>query len=428
MEGMDMNISNLLLVAGFGIAGFVIGLLLGRFRTQREILTLTADNAALKQANQTSSEMLRQQKTDFDRLREESRLVFEETASQILQQKSKAFAEGSKEGLGAILSPLGLQIKDFKDRLDALHSEQTSQKAQLIEKVESLQKQTESISAEANNLATALKSNNKTQGDWGERILEVMLEQAGFRKDIHYRVQQVLRTEDEGDKRPDVIINLPDNRCVVIDSKVSLLYYEQWSSAGTEEERQLALKAHLGAIKAQFDDLSKKFYQGSKHLEQTVDFVIMFIPVEPAYILAMKEGAGLWDEAYKKKVIMVSPTNLFAVIKLVDDLWNRDKQDKHVREIVDLAGKLYEKLISALNKLDTLGKRISSVQDAYDDSVKALKTGRGNVVKRALELNEMAGKIGMGQVPQRFLPDDGEDYEIEAPPPPLQLGEGTEES
>jgi DNA recombination protein RmuC len=377
-----------------------------RSRGAQRLLDLTSEKARLEAELSGLNDRLADQRRDFEELRERSTSEFRNLANQILEEKTSRFTETNKEKMTELLKPLDNDIKEFKARLETIHNQQTTQSAALIENVRNLKDQTDKVTAEANNLATALKSNTKTQGRWGELLLETLLERAGFMKGDHFLVQTVLKNDDGDRQIPDVIINLPDNRCVVVDSKVSLSAYDDFCSAESDEDRDTHLKKHVASIKTHYTDLAARGYENLRNLENSVDFVIMFVPIEPAYILAMKESRDLWDDAYSKKVIIVSPANLFAVIKLVDDLWNRDTQVKNTQKIVDQGRKLYEKFVGFLESLDAVGKKLDEAKSQYDTAVGRLSTGRGNAVRMSEELSKMGGRLSSKKIPVRFLDDD----------------------
>ena len=265
------------------------------------------------------------------------------------------------------------------------------------------------MSEEADNLTRALKGNSKVQGDWGEMLLETILDSSHLTKGIHYETQHNLKDEQGNNLRPDVILKLPEGKRIVIDSKVSLTAYVAYTESATPEEASRAVKDHLRSVRAHVDELSGKCYQAllDRTRSESPDFVIMFVPSEPAFLLAMQQDASLWSYAYNKKVIVSSPTNLFALLKIVDDLWKRDMQSRNARKIADEGSKLYDKFMGFAETLLDLGKSISASSEKYEKAIKQLKTGQGNLIRRTERLRELGVKA------TKSLPNQLSDYDEE---------------
>ena len=253
------------------------------------------------------------------------------------------------------------------------------------------------ISEEAHNLTQALKGSSKTQGDWGEMILETILENSGLEKGREFFVQEFLRDEagntitgaDGKKMQPDVLIKYPDGRNVIVDSKVSLTAYERYMAAETDEESESTVKQHLQSVKKHIDELSAKNYD---NYTDSLDFVMMFIPVEPAYFLVMKQDSNIWNYAYKKKILLISPTNLIAALKLVADLWKREHQNRNAFEIAERGGKLYDKFVSFAENMEDIGSNINRAQKSYDTALNQLKDGKGNLIGQVEKLKELGVK------------------------------------
>ncbi|MDR2853879.1 MAG: DNA recombination protein RmuC, partial [Prevotellaceae bacterium] len=296
------------------------------------ITKLTADNSKLLANANALADRLNTQKEEIETMQKTAHLQFEKIATQILDEKSGKFTEVNQKNIEAILKPLGENIDNFKKKVEETFTDETKQRASLDERIKMLVEQTNKVSSEANNLASALKGKAKTQGNWGEMILESILQQSGLEKNREYFAQQSHIDEDGKRFQPDILVNLPDNRTIIIDSKVSLTAYERFSSADTTEEQQIALAEHIKSVRAHIDELSKKKYDD---LDKSLDFVMMFVPIEPAYLLAIQNDQSLWSDAYSKRILLISPTNLIACLKIITDLWKRELQSKNAQDIVE---------------------------------------------------------------------------------------------
>jgi len=353
------------------------------------IAQLTVQESRLSANNSALTEKLATQKEEVEQLQRAAHLQFEKIASQLLEEKSARFTETNKTALETLLNPLKEDIGRFKTKVEETYDKESKQRFSLEEKVRELIEQTNKVSAEANNLATALKGQTKKQGDWGEMILERILETSGLTKGREYFVQQTIKDEEGRQLRPDVLVNLPDERVIIIDSKVSLVAYDRFASADSSEEQQAQLRAHVQSIYRHIDDLRGKQYD---NLDRALDFTMMFIPVEPAYLAAIQADADLWAHAYARRILLISPTNLIACLKLISDLWNREKQSRNAMEIVKRGEKLYEKFISFTTSLEEVGRHIGKAQMAYGTALDQLRNGRGNLVTQALQLKALGLK------------------------------------
>lgn len=365
---------------------------------------LTADNYAL-------TDKLAVQKTEIEEFRRNSQIEFENIANRVLKAKTSEFTETNKVNLEAILRPLGEDISKFKTKVEEVYEKESKQRFSLEEKVKELVEQTNKVSSEANNLATALKGQARKQGNWGEVILESILQKSGLVRDREYFVQKTFKDDEGKILRPDVLINLPDTRTIIIDSKVSLVAYDRFSSAETAEEQNIFLLEHLRSIREHIDNLHGKKYD---NLETALDFTMMFVPIEPAYLTAIQTDQDLWSYAYSKRILLISPTNLIAALKLVTDLWKREMQTKNAMEIVKRGELLYEKFVGFIESMEDVGKHITRTQNAYDNAIGQLKNGNGNLIGQAIKLKGLGLKSSK-EIPPTLVPVDFETEEISEP-------------
>lgn len=340
---------------------------------------------------------------------------FEALAGKILDEKSTKFTEQNKTNLDQLLNPLRLQINDFRGKVEEAQKDSNATRVELRGKLESLEKLNQQLSAEAHNLTTALRGSSKAQGDWGEFILRDLLEKAGLREGEQYRFQESFSAAIDEDgargkaSRTDVIINLPGGRHLVVDSKVSLNAYTDYANAVAEDTRKIALKQHLASVRAHFDSLARRSYHKLSGLESP-DFVVMFIPVEPAFLLAMQEAGDLWREAYERNVLLVGPTTLLFVIRIVDNLWQQEQQARSVADIVDRGTKLYEKFVNFVVDLSKVGESLRSADQSYQNAMNKLSTGSGNLIRQT-EMLKKAGIRTSKQLPVKLLDAAGLDAE-----------------
>jgi len=347
---------------------------------------LIIKNSELKAQNESLVQLLDNQKEEIKKIQEEGKLQFENLASKILEEKTQKFTLTNKQNLDTLLKPLGENLESFKKRVNEVYENEARERHSLNSTIKLMLEQTTKVSQEANNLANALKGQTKTQGDWGEMILERILEDSGLTKDREYFKQQTIKNEDGDSLRPDFTLKLPGNQLVIIDSKVSLNAYEKMNSSESAEEKAQLITLHIGSIKRHIDDLSRKRYD---HISESLDFTIMFIPIEPAFLVAVQHDQNLWNYAYSRHVILVSPTNLIAFLKLISDLWKRDNLSQNALKISEAGAKLYDKLVCFVDNLEKVGKNMDMAQKSYSDAFSQLYTGRGNLIKRAEDLKNM---------------------------------------
>lgn len=311
---------------------------------------------------------------------------FRTLAGDVLGEQSRRFKEENRESMDIILKPFKDNISEFRSRVDAIFTQQTEQSGALKNELQRLMELNKQITTETTNLTNALKGNSKVQGDWGEMILESILDNSNLIRGVHYQTQLNVKDEAGNNLRPDVVLNLPNNKQVIIDSKVSLTAYVNYVSAESEAERRAAMTAHVASLRQHVKELGAKSYQ---QLLNSPDFVIMFIPNEPAFLDALKEDNTIWNDAYEKKVIISSPTNLFALLKIVDDLWRRDEQNKNHENIIKLGVTLYDQLVAFSTTLEGVGTSLEQAQAKYDEAYKRLHTGNNNIVRVGEKLRKM---------------------------------------
>ena len=362
--------------------------------SQIEILTgenqkIFGRNAELSAINNSLQQALNNQKAEIEQIQETAKNEFKNLANEILEEKSKKFTESNRENLDLLLKPLGENLETFKKRVNEVYENEARERFSLNNTIKLMMEQTNKVSQEANNLATALKGQTKTQGDWGEMILERILEDSGLTKDREYFSQYHIKNEHGENQRPDFVLKLPGNQIIIIDSKVSLNAYERMVSAENEEERKQNLALHIGALKRHIDSLSQKKYDD---LKDSLDFTIMFVPVEPAFLTAVQHDSQLWNYAYHKHIILLSPTNLIAYLKLISDVWKRADQNANALEIAERGGKLYDKFVSFVENLEKVGKNIDLAKSSYTDAFKQLASGKDNLVTQTQKLKLLGAK------------------------------------
>ncbi len=340
-----------------------------------------SERDALKQ----SIEQLRTEREASERTMKSE---FKNLANEILAEHQHNLRQANLDSLDLLLKPFKDNITEFRERVERIYAHENEQRGALKNELDNLIKLNQQMTSSAANLTDALKGNSKVQGDWGEAYLETILESTGLVKGIHYHIQQNIKGEEGQNLRPDVVLSLPEERSIIIDSKVSLTAYVRYTEAESEAERRQALAEHVQSIKKHVQELALKEYQ---KLINSPDFVIMFIPTEPAFLEALKEDNTIWAEAYRRKIIISSPTNLFALLKMVGDMWRRDEQTKNQAEIVDKATKLYEQLVVFTEQLEGVGSALDTAKSKYDEAYKRLHTGNNNIVR----LGERLKKLGL---------------------------------
>jgi DNA recombination protein RmuC len=349
---------------------------------------------------------------------------FENLANRIFEDKQAKFTVQNKEALEVTLSPLRRDIGDFRKQVESAYDKETADRNKLVGQLSELQKQTMQVSADAVSLANALRGDNKAQGNWGEFILEKLLEDSGLSKGREYDTQVALKDESGKRRNPDVIIHLPEGRDIVIDAKVSLVDYERYFHADTDELKQQCLRQHLNSLRAHIKGLSHKDYENLDGVN-SLDFVLIFIPVEAAFMVALDQDPEMMRDAYDRGIILVSPSTLMVTLRTIKNLWRYADQNRNAQLIADKAGGLYDQFVLYIEALDEVGKHINKSQEAWDSARKRLSTGKGNLIRRTEELKKLGAKA------KKTLPDDLEledSAQTNLPKSPKQLADTFDQS
>ena len=377
-------------------------------RGRGEALLHGAGMKAQPSSLETQLKELREQKAE---LTQELRESFQSVATEIIRERTKDLNERAEE----TLKPLRDDLQRFGKQVSETYQEESRERFSLKNEIKSLVERSQAISEETTNLTKALRGDSKVQGDWGEMILERILERSGLRKGEEYFVQETLRdeagklitTEDNrGGLRPDVIVRYPNSGAMVIDSKVSLTAYSRYLSADTEEVRAMALREHLQSIRKHIDELSRKKYE--EHVSGAANFVMLFIPNEPAYSLALSHEPNLWEEAYAKNVVLINGTNLIAALRMAQDMWQRERQERNIQLILEKATGLYDKFATFTETFLEVGKKLQSASSAFDQARGQLSEGRGNLVRRVEQLKELGVKTNK-TLPATLVSDETEE-------------------
>jgi len=332
----------------------------------------------------------------FNQARDQLKQDFAHLANQIFEDKTTRFSKDSRESIGNILNPLREQLGDFKRKVEDVYDKETRDRQALYQQIDHLKQLNQQMSQDAINLTQALKGDSKVQGNWGEVILERVLEESGLRKGHEYETQVSLNAEGKR-YQPDVIVRLPDEKDMIIDAKVSLTGYERYCSGGGSADREQYLIEHVQSIRNHVRGLGQKAYEKLEGV-RTLDFVLMFVPVEGAFLLALEHDQSLFRYAFQRNIILVSPTTLLVTLRTVQNIWRFEQQNQNAQTIAKRGGELYDKFVSFVESMDDLGKHLDRAQGAYDESYKRLSTGKGNLVKQAVSLSKL-GVSGKKQLP-----------------------------
>jgi DNA recombination protein RmuC len=426
----------------FALAGFILGaaltvaLLRGRasslqaelLNTQQQLAKLGAEqeklealrrellvgNSALEQKLLSQQSHYQEQIALLADAKQTLSKEFENLANRIFDEKQSKFSLQSKEALEVTLSPLRRDIGDFRKQVESAYDKENAERNKLVGQISELQKQTMQVSADAVSLANALRGDNKAQGNWGEFILEKLLEDSGLTNGREYSTQVAKKDESGKRRNPDVIVHLPEGRDIVIDAKVSLVDYERYFHAEDEDEKQLCLRQHLNSLRSHIKGLSSKDYENLDGVN-SLDFVLIFVPVESAFMLALDHDPEMMRDAYDRGIILVSPSTLMVTLRTIKNLWRYADQNRNAQLIADKAGGLYDQFVLYIEALEDVGKHIEKSQEAWETAHKRLSSGRGNLVRRTEELKKLGAKA------KKSLPDN-----ILAADPTLQLGSDLE--
>lgn len=361
-------------------------------QTERgKVLEFSSLSSILKSENSNLIQKLDEQKKEIEELQQRFVKEFENLANRIFDEKSSKFTAQNKDNIDQILKPLNEKIKEFEKKVEETYDKESKQRFSLEVEIKKLYEANLQITKDATNLTNALKGQSKTQGNWGEFILENILEKSGLVKGREYIVQESYTGEDRKRFQPDIIINLPENKSLVIDSKVSLVAYERYSSAEGDTERVNALREHIASLKNHIKGLSEKNYQNLYQI-QSLDFVLMFMPIEPAFSLAVQYEPGLFNEAFEKNIVIVSPSTLLATLRTIASIWRQEKQNKNALEIARQSGALYDKFVGFVEDLINIGNRIDASKASYVEAMKKLREGSGNLISRAEKIKKLGAR------------------------------------
>ena len=356
-----------------------------------EYRQLLAGHNALEARASSEKQAMREKLELLLQTREELTREFQLLANRIFEDKQAQFNEQSRQTLNASVEPLKLQIESFRKKVEDAYDKENAERNRLVGQIAELQKQTRQIGEDAINLTNALKGDSKTRGNWGEVILERLLEQSGLQKGREYEVQVALQDEQGKRRNPDVIVRLPEQKDIVIDSKVSLVHYEQFVNAELPDEKERLLKLHLASVRTHIQQLSQKSYDKLEGI-RSLDFVFMFVPVEAAFMAALQADPGLFQEGYERQIILVSPTTLLSSLRTVENLWRFEKQNRNAEEIARQAGGLHDQFVLLLEAMDEIERQIRKTSDAYDLARKRLSDGKGNLLRRIDGLRKLGAK------------------------------------
>jgi len=357
--------------------------------------------ATLQTTNENLTEKLENQKGEIETLQKRLTTEFENIATKILKERSDEFSASNHKNLSDILNPLKEKIQLFEKKVDETYDKELRDKISLREEVRKLTELNTRVSEEANNLTKALKGDVKKQGNWGEVILERVLERSGLTKGQEFEREVVVEGADSSVQRPDVIIHLPDNKHIIIDSKVSLVAYERLMSSESDEHRPAFLKDHISSLRSHVKLLSEKNYQNALNLN-TPDFVLMFVPIESSFSVAVQGDGELFSYAWERKIVIVSPTTLLATLRTISSVWKQENQTKNAQEIARLSGSLYDKFIGFTEDMVKIKTNIDRASSAYDDAFKKMKDGSGNIIRTAEKIKELGAKTGNKVLPTGF--------------------------
>jgi len=395
---MTSTLVILLLVILIAALGFLL------LRSQREANALSVENARL--GAEVAHERERGASVSEARRADEARLqaTLENLANRIVEERGAALSEQHRQRLDGLLEPFRLQLDSFRQRVDEVHRSDTELSARLLEQVRQLQELNHQVSDEANNLARAIKGESKKQGDWGELIVERLFEASGLVKGREYTVQESDRTEDGRLVRPDFMVHLPGEKAVVVDAKVSLTAYERWCGEEHEARRSEALREHVQSVRRHVAELERKDYAALRG-NRTLDFVIMCIPLEPAYQAAMQADPTLFYDLAGRNVVVTGPATLMITLRLIAQIWRRENENRNAELIADKAGRIYDQVVLVAEAMTDARRKLSGVSESFDLAMKRLTEGRGNLAGRAEEIRRLGAKVSK-KLPQELMDNE----------------------
>ena len=352
----------------------------------------TTSEAALRTRLEETTRAFAEKESHFQRTGDLLKHEFQLLAQRIFEEQGQSFAQTNRTQIDGLLSPFREQLSEFKQRVEQVYLNDAKDRASLLNEVRNLQRASERINLETENLTRALKGDKRVQGNWGELVLERVLADSGLRRDFEYSVQATRRSDDGDAKRPDVIIHLPDEKDVVVDAKVSLAAYERALATEDDLERERLLRQHVADLRAQVKRLAEQDYDRLQGV-RSLDFVLLFVPIESAFTIAMQQDQGLFTEAFDRRIVIVSPTTLMMTLRIIHNVWRYEKQSRNAQEIARRAGALYDKLRAAMEDMARLGSSLRSAEQTFDEAMKKLATGKGNLVRQAEQLRELGAPV-----------------------------------
>ncbi len=358
---------------------------------QTETLELTNALTKVETDYDHLQQRMKEQAQELDQLREKFLQQFQSISNQVLMTNAEHFRKTSSDNLELILGPLKERIKEFEAKVDATYEKTLKESVSLKEQITQLASLNQQMSQDALNLTKALKGESKTQGNWGEYLLESLLEKSGLRKGVHYEREEVRQNDESKVYRPDVIVRLPDNKHLIIDSKMSLVAYEAYCSCEDETQLELYLRSHINSIRTHFTDLGRKNYHRLNGINSP-DFVLMYIPIEPAFNLALQHDQDIFTDAFDRNIVLVTTSTLLATLRTVAGVWRQEDQKRNVLKIAEESGKLYDKFVGFVDDLKTIGKHLESSQSSYNAAMNKLTEGKGNLIRRVEILKELGAK------------------------------------
>jgi len=368
---------------------------------EKQIIDLNRNLSGKEADLRNISERLLEQKSELEKIQDKFRLEFKNLANEILEEKTKKFTEQNKSNLSGILEPLKEKINEFEKKMKETNEKSIERNTALREQISGLKELNLKMTTDAENLTKALKGESKTMGNWGEFILESILEKSGLVKGREYEIQESVRSEEGSQMRPDIVVKLPEKKYIIIDSKVSLVDYEKYVNTESKEKEKYYLKRHVDSLKRHIKSLSAKEYQNLYDIAG-LDFVLLFMPVEPAFSLAVQAEEKLFMDAYEMNIVIVSPSTLIATLRTISSIWRQEYQNRNAQEIARQGGALYDKFVGFLNDLVEIGKKLDDTQKVYKASMNKLTDGKGNLIKKAQDIKELGASTSKS-LPQNLL-------------------------